>query len=137
MSFPTCWAKIIVIMKTNNSAIQFGLIKQRRSLHISEKRNNNVVTANINMLMKCVFQFSLQDYKQKSIDFLKFLLNEFPNFHLVCTFYISDLLISFGIDFECMFRLKVVLNEVFSVLYFIFCISVINCSFYGIYHNKE
>ena len=48
--------------------------------------------------MKYVLEFSLQDYKQKSIDFLKLLLNEFPSLHLVRSFHNSDLLISIVID---------------------------------------
>ena len=44
--------------------------------------------------MKYALEVSLQDYKQKSIDFLKLLLNEFPSLHLVRSFHNSDLLIS-------------------------------------------
>ena len=45
---------------------------------------------NVNVPMKCVFQFSLQDKKQKSTDF--FSMNAFPNFHPLCSFQNSDIL---------------------------------------------
>ena len=72
--------------------------------------------------MTGIFQFSLQDYKQTSIDFL-LLLNADSNLHPVCSFHNSHLLIPFVIDFECIdlermeFRMKYCL-----VLNFIFCI---------------
>ena len=48
--------------------------------------------------MKCVLEFSLQDYKQKSTDFFKLLLDEFLNLHLVRSFHNSDLRTSIVID---------------------------------------
>ena len=49
----------------------------------------------VSVTMKYVFQFSLQNYKQKSIGLLSLLLKVFPNLHPVCSFHNTDLLIIF------------------------------------------
>ena len=67
---------------------------------LAEKKKKKLImywslaTTNANVAMKYDLKFSLQDYKKKSIEFLKLLLNEFSNLHLVRSFDGSDLLIS-------------------------------------------
>ena len=53
--------------------------------------------------MICVFQFSLQNYEQKSIDLLLFVLNAVPNLNPVCSFHNLDFLIPFMIVIEFLY----------------------------------
>ena len=76
---------------SNNIARQFGVTKQRRIFQIEGKKINNesyiYSIVNVNVRIKYLFQFSLQDYKQKSTDLLLLLLllllKAFPNLHLL------------------------------------------------------
>ena len=75
MSFPTA-EQGYQKRKRNNIASQPGKTKQRGSFQTDAADDNlimNVIqsTINVNVPMKCDFQFSLQDYKQKSFDFWK------------------------------------------------------------------
>ena len=80
--------------------------------------------------MKCVFQFSLRVLNKNHSYFLM-LLNAVPNLHLVYTSHKLDLLIPFIIDFELyIFRLKVVLNEVYVQFCIFFFFYFYNMMFF-------
>ena len=81
-------------------------------------------TTNINVPMKCLPQFSLQDYKQKSTDFLYYYWMSFSNFIQFALFITWTQ--SYICDRQCCL-----------VLHFIFCISIICCTFYEIQRFQE
>ena len=82
------------------------------------------VTTNVNVSMKYVLEFSLQDYKQKSV-FKKYYFMSFSQFSFSSLFSLLGLIHIYCDRQYC------------PVLYFLFCISIIYSSFYEIYHNEE
>ena len=84
--------KLLVSPGRQNKDEVFKLAEKRLIMYWTQ------AITNVNVPMKYVLEFLLQDYKQKSTNFLKLLLDEFPNLHLVHSFHNSDILTSLVID---------------------------------------